>query len=388
MRRRFLQVFTFVRFYFDETTMDIRQFSPISKADWLRQIAKDLKDKPLESLDWRPTEGVTLSPLVHAEDFPTSPAPIQNRPNAWEIDEEITVNDPVEANRQALEALEGGAEGLCFRMEKIPDADAFSQVMEGVHPDYIGLHFCGAGVAFNPGALLANLESLCKSKNLSGADLRGTLTYSPLQHLLPDWRYLADLHAHVNAHFPGYRLIHIADDENDPWDLSGLFRQVNILFEKLSNYGADLPEVAASMHFSLGIGKSYFVEIARLRAFKLLWFNVLKAWNLPLTEPFVAVNFKPETYVDDLYANMIRATTMAMSAVIGGAQRLTVLPYDAGREREARYPAAFGRRIARNVQHLLKMESGLDELADPAAGSFYVEKLTGMIAARSWEKLG
>jgi methylmalonyl-CoA mutase len=75
---------------------------------------------------------------------------------------------------------------------------------------------------------------------------------------------------------------------------------------------------------------------------------------------------------------------MSMSAVLGGADRLTVLPYDAGREAQATYPQAFSRRMARNVQHLLKMESGFDQLADPAAGSYYIETLTRQLAERAW----
>ncbi len=67
-----------------------------------------------------------------------------------------------------------------------------------------------------------------------------------------------------------------------------------------------------------------------------------------------------------------------------GADRLTVLPYDAGRESAAQYPQAFGRRIARNVQHLLQLESGLGDIADPAAGSYYVEQLTRQLAAAAW----
>ena len=75
---------------------------------------------------------------------------------------------------------------------------------------------------------------------------------------------------------------------------------------------------------------------------------------------------------------------MAMSAVQGGVDRLTVLPYDAGREDKAEYPQAFGRRIARNVQQLLKLESGFDQVPDPAAGSYYIENLTRLFAEKAW----
>ncbi len=123
-----------------------------------------------------------------------------------------------------------------------------------------------------------------------------------------------------------------------------------------------------------------------MRAFKLLWLHILKVWNAPLTLPATAVHFNIDAYTDDLYTNMIRATTMAMSAVLGGADRLTVLPYDAGREASAQYPPAFGRRIARNVQHLLQLESGLGDIPDPAAGSYYIETLTRQLAEAAWKE--
>lgn len=366
--------------------MSIQQFPPISKADWLRQITKDLKDKPLEVLEWHPNESLSISPLVHAEDFSQAPLPLGGTSNTWEIDEAIVVTDPVAANKQALEALEGGAEGLCLKLDAMPDQAAFQQLFAGIHLDFIGLHFSGTAVAANPGMLLSLLEASATEKGLSTTVLRGSLAYNPLrQAAIVDWRYLADLLAFGREKFPQFSLIQVsAETDADPWDLSGLLRNTNVYLQKLSDAGLTPAQTAAAMQFILPVGKSYFLEIARLRAFKILWFNVLKAWNAPLSQAQIRAEFDSDVYTDDLYTNMIRATTMAMSAVIGGAQYIKVLPYDAGREQQAKYPASFGRRIARNVQHLLKMESGLDQIPDPAAGSYYVENLTRMIAERSW----
>jgi len=162
----------------------------------------------------------------------------------------------------------------------------------------------------------------------------------------------------------------------------------NLYLEKLTERGLSPAEAANTLQFSIALGKSYFLEIARIRAFKLLWLNVLKAWGAPLDYPAVEAHFQPEAYSDELHTNMIRATTMAMSAVLGGADRLTVLPYDAGREAQATYSQSFSRRIARNVQHLLKMESFFHEIPDAAAGSYYIEKLTQQLAEKAWAELG
>ena len=179
-----------------------------------------------------------------------------------------------------------------------------------------------------------------------------------------------------------FKLIQVASGADTP--LKDTLQHANTYLSKLEEKGLSVAEIARTMEFSISIGKSYFVEIARLRALKLLWLNVLQAWNAPLEFPAITVQYQPETYTDELYTNMIRATTMAMSAVQGGATRLTVLPYDVNRESQAKYPATFSRRIARNVQHLLKMESALDAVADPAAGSYYIETLTRQLSEEAW----
>ncbi len=375
------------------------EFPPVSKTDWLRQIAKDLKDKPLEDFNWQLPKGLVVSPFVHADDFETPLTPLSDKPNTWEICEDIVVSDPVGANRQALEALEGGAEGLCFWLEKPLEAADFGQLLDGIHLDFIGLHFAGKAIFENPGMVLGHLENLARQQGLSSTQLRGSLAYDPVPvSKIVDWRYLADLLEYAREKFPQFKIIQVCNPERcsgadsaheaiSPEQRSGIqLRNANIYLQKLSERGIPVQDIANAMQFSVLVGKSYFLEIARLRTLKLLWFNVLKAWNAPLQSPTIVAHFQPEAYSTDLYTNMIRATTMAMSAVQGGSSRLTVLPYDAGRETQSAYPQAFSRRIARNVQHLMKMESALDEVADPAAGSYYIETLTRQLAERAWEE--
>ncbi len=387
-------------------------FPPVSKADWLRQITKDLKDKPLEDLNWHLPNGLVVSPFVHADDFESLPVALSDQPNTWEICEDLWVTDPIVANRQALDALEGGVEGLCFWLDRPLETAEFEQLFQGIHLDFIGLHFAGNAVSENPGMVLGLLENLLRQRGLSTTQLRGSLAYDPVPvSKVVDWRYLADLLEYAREKFPQFTVIQVSTPElrsggglvqyplelrsgegsvqHPPEQSSGvLLRNANIYLEKLSERGIPIKDIAAAMQFSVPLGKSYFLEIANLRALKLLWFNVLKGWDAPLVPPSIAVRYQPEAYSDDLYTNMIRATTMAMAAVQGGANRLTVMPYDAGREALASYPQAFGRRIARNVQHLLKMESGLDEVADPAAGSYYIETLTRQLAEKAWEEFG
>lgn len=363
------------------------EFPAVSKADWLRQIEKDLKGKPLEDLNWQAPNGLIISPFVHADDFETAPVPLSASASSWEICEDIQVTDPGAANRQALDALEGGAEGLCFWLEKALEPGDFGQLLAGIHLDFIGLHFAGTAVSANPGQILANLDILATQRGLSATQLRGSLAYDPVPvSSIVDWRYLADLLEFAREKFPHFKIIQVSASPES--DLAGLLQNAQIYLQKLSEKGVPVAETAGFMQISMPVGKSYFLEIARLRAFKLLWFNLLNAWKAPLQTPHIIASFDSKVYTDDLYTNMIRATTLAMSAVQGGVGRLTVLPYDAGREAQAAYPQAFSRRIARNVQHLLKMESALDEVADPAAGSYYIETMTQQLAEKAWKEIG
>lgn len=367
------------------------EFPPISKEEWLARIARDLKGKPLDDLYWHLNEQITVDPFGHADDWPNPPAPFPVA-GAWEINEDVDEQEPAAANRQALEALHAGAGSLCFRLPARQFSGVLPELLNGIYLDHISLHFCGAGVQEGPAAVLAALKG--QAQGIPSYALRGSLFYDPGADAgrIRDWRYLADLLQYTQADFPGFRCITVdgraefggpatAADE-----LAGLLNRSKVYFEQLTGRGVSPGQLAGQMQFSMYIGKSYFVEIAKLRAFKTLWANFLKAWGAEPVYPVQDVRFFSGDYTGDLYTNMIRATTMAMSAVLGGANRLTVLPYDAGREAEAVYPRPFARRVARNVQHLLQLESGFAELTDPAAGSYYLEKLTAQLALSAWEK--
>ncbi|MDO8970603.1 MAG: hypothetical protein Q7U74_07945, partial [Saprospiraceae bacterium] len=156
------------------------EFPSVSKADWLQQIAKDLKGKPLEELQWQAPDGQIMSPWVHADDFETPVAPLSNQANTWEICEDVHVVDLALANRSAMEALEGGAEGLCFWLERPLEQADFEQLLQGIHLDFIGLHFAGKAVAENPGIILGFLDRIAQKRGLSSTQLRGSLAYDPV----------------------------------------------------------------------------------------------------------------------------------------------------------------------------------------------------------------
>ena len=142
----------------------------------------------------------------------------------------------------------------------------------------------------------------------------------------------------------------------------------------------------SAIKFNMGVGGNYFMEIAKIRAARLLWAMVVKAYN-PVSDDAAKMHIHAETStfnktIYDAYVNLLRTQTETMSATLAGVESLTVNPFD------VTYKASddFSERIARNQQLLLREESHFDKVTDPSAGSYYIENLTASLAEESWKR--
>jgi methylmalonyl-CoA mutase len=153
---------------------------------------------------------------------------------------------------------------------------------------------------------------------------------------------------------------------------------------QLTDRGLSADFAASKMRFSFGIGSNYFMEIAKLRAARLLWSVVQKGFRIPEGESIKmdihCVTSEKNKSENEPDMNMLRTQTEAMSAILGGTDSLTVEPFD----KTFRHPDEFSERIARNQQLILKEEAYFDKVADPAGGSYYIENLTSLIADKAW----
>jgi methylmalonyl-CoA mutase len=368
-------------------------FPQVTKEAWLQQIRKDLKDKTLDSLDWIVSDTLRVSPVLHPEDQPLPPD-FLHQGLSWKISETVHVEDWPRARAQALEALEGGVEALAFVLDD--GFDALEELLDGMYLQMIDTHLSGAAVRANPSAVLRRMEQIAAKQGTTLSSARLSLGLDPSadqrEGKQTDWRFLADLVRYAQEKKYALRLLQIdlrdqyADNENVMDAIVSVLRTAQHYAEQMSKHGVDKQAIFDSMEISVSIGPAYFLELAKLRALNLLWLHLQKSHGQSQILPQLSVSFHEAAYTDELYTNMVRATSMAMSAVLGGAARLTVRPYDEAREHMAKYTTAFGRRIARNVQHLLKMESHISQLKDPAAGSYYLENLTQELARQAWEK--
>lgn len=357
------------------------EFPPVTKAQWLAKIEKDLKGRPLSDLNWAQIPPLSINPFIHADDFTEQPAPIlDNRSaNTWAISEDIDVTDFAAANKQTLAALMAGINAPRFVFDTYPTENQLTQLLENVELDYISTHFQAKTDNRSPLPFLKSFKNIAGEK---AAELKGAVHYDPFAN---GGNNVAETTALINwaaENLPNFIVITVnverfyKNTEGVVSELSNALLAGENYLKLLTDNGLTLDTLQNRIAFRFQIGSSYFVEIAKLRAFKLLWGNVLSAYNAEPTTPRLFACTTPILNDFDANIHKIQATTEAMSAVMGGIETLTVAPSEA---------SDFGRRIARNVQHLLSMESYLDRVADPSAGSYYIEKLTEQLAEAAWK---
>lgn len=227
------------------------------------------------------------------------------------------------------------------------------------------------GVHYEAGERAAEIvEALLARPDVQPA----SVDYEPLA----DFDRAAELVVRSQA-VPGFRPITIAAQE-----LGGALAEGVEILAQLGARGVAPAEAAGALIFSFGIGSSYFAEIARLRAARALWARVVESFGAPAATMMILARTSHWTKtIYDSHVNLLRATTEAMAAVIGGAGVLAVEPFDA----TYREPGEFSRRLARNTQLILKHEALLDRAADPARGCYYLEALTDSVARDAWKLL-
>ena len=367
-------------------------FPTLSKTEWLALLEKDLKGKPLSDLSWQLGHEVTIDSFYHPDDQIPARAPIaHNRPaNSWEIGELYTVDDVAATNAQILEGLNGGVQGIGLKLNRPLSSEEWSILLEGVKLDLISTNLGEDYPEKSPLRLLHQFLELVQKNGFDPQQLRGSLNFDPfLDWATPPLAELKEALELVKTTLPHFRVLRLngryyhADVEHTGRELAMILAKGSEYFARLGDFGFSADEVSRSLQISISIGKSYFVEIAKLRALRILWNNVLQAYGATLAPAEIVVSFTRDSQDENIHTNMIRAATQTMSAVIGGADRIYVLPANAALGAPS---DAFTRRIARNVQHLLQLESYFDKVIDPAAGSYYIEKMMELLAKSAWSQ--
>ncbi|MBX2930005.1 MAG: hypothetical protein KF852_19375 [Saprospiraceae bacterium] len=370
------------------------EFPPATKQEWIARMEKELKGKPLSDLMWHLDldEHIITAPFYHPEDAPEDYAPLsgERSANNWEIGEYIEVHHVEKANQQILEGLNGGAEAPLFQLgRELTDAE-MRQLFNDVDISMISTHFGQYFPGKDPHRLLYQFHRLAQHKGIDPSTLSGSIDCDPiLDWPEPPFDMQADMIRFAAEKMPGYKVVQVnarrlhSGPENTAWELAYCIAKGSEYVAQMGLRGLKADVINLHLQFSMTVSTSFFVEIAKLRALRLLWAKILDTYGVKSGGyATMEVHLAPETQEKDPNTNLIKAATQAMSAAIGGADIVYVLSSNAILLQES---TAFTRRMARNVQHILKMESHFDRVNDPAAGSYYIEALTDMFARRAWE---
>ena len=395
-----------------QTERLLSEFPVSSYEEWRAEAEELLDGEPFEKKLISTTyEGIALQPIYWPQDIAGMPqassypgfAPFVRGSHAagykketWNVAQEMIVTTPVETNAALRHELECGLTTINLRIHSTSLQD-LRVLFDNIDLERTPIMIQAEHAAVSVIALFAELF---RSRQLSAANMRGCIGLDPLgllaisgtlpYSLAEAYTRMAAATKWANASAP--RLKTIIVDAASYQNSGGSATQeiacavatgVEYLREMIQS-GLSVDSAAAHLQFGFSIGGSYFMEIAKLRAARLVWAKIMAAFGAAEQVQKMAIHLTTTRWnksVCDPYVNLLRATVEAFAGIVGGCESLSVGAFD----EVARTPDEFSRRIARNTQIILKDEAHVNEVIDPAGGAWYVEKLTDDVARSAWK---
>ncbi len=358
-------------------------FKKTNTQEWKDKIIQDLKGASYEDqLIWESPEKIKVQPFYNSDNISENPSSIYHNAD-WDICEEFMVEDESASNKTILNALNGGVNSILLYLNEGINLDV---LFKDVLLDCIQVHIVLEG---NPVNFMEQYLSYTKERGFDSPNLFGTIHYDIIENLArtgiwfedetKDFKIISSL---LEVCPENIRCICI---DTPVYQNAGanmiqqLAINIGVANEYIQKFGTT---VLNKMAFFTSVGSNYFFEIAKLRALRNLIQFLASNYNSKSPTVWIhAENSLRNKSIYDPYVNMLRTGSETMSAVLGGVDSFTNRSFDAA----FKSPEEFGNRIARNQQSLLKGESYLDKVSDPAAGSYYLESLTEDMATRAFE---
>ena len=385
------------------------EFQAPTTQEWLDKIEVDLKGADFQKrLVWRTNEGFNVQPFYRREDLKDLKA-IDSLPgefpfvrgnkkdnNLWFVRQDINAEDAKAANEKALDILNKGVDSLGFRIPGDSVSKGFvATLLEGILPQYVELNFttCQRHCV----ELATVLLDYFKEKDYPLAELKGSINFDPISKILAKGKDTSAVLAQGKSlietlkELPGYKCINVNSVtlnnagayiyQELGYALAWGAEYLNVLTEA----GVEATEAAKRIKFNMGVSENYFMEIAKFRAARLLWAQIVKQYepkcDCACQMHVCAYTSEYNQTLFDSYVNLLRSQTETMSAALANVDSIVVTPFDKPYET----PTDFAERIARNQQLLLKEEAHFDKLVDVAGGSYTIEHLTDAIAQEGWK---
>jgi methylmalonyl-CoA mutase len=400
----------------DISTMKNQSFPSPTYEEWKQEVEKSLKGKPIEKLYSNTYENLRVKPiytrkdiesLEHIEQYPGFPGYVRGIEangyihEPWAVSQELSANSPKEWNEIVKHDLERGQTEIHLVLDKlgfhITSLNDMEEMFSGISLQDYSLRVDAGESSLSFWALLA---AYLQKQQIPPERVRGTIGMDPLAALVQKgelqsalttlYDVMSDVTAWAKENMPNVKTIIVHSEPyhnggaNAVQELAFAFATAVEYLNECLDRGLTIDEAAQRISFSFAIGSNFFMEIAKLRAARLVWANIIQAFGGNEESQKMSIHARTSYFtktVYDPYVNMLRATTEAFAATVGGANSIHVSPFD-----EAIQPAdEFSRRIARNTQLILLEESHLGKVIDPAGGSYYVESLTAQLAEEAWK---
>lgn len=419
-----------------EIEKDLKATFPAhSYEQWKKAAEALLKGKPFEKLLVTPTyEGFDLQPIFRKDDldalqfvkdlpgagsYVRGSQPIGGFRNRWKISQELPFGEAAELNKAIKREIAGGADEINIVLDIAsqngmdPDGAAEGEVggcgfslasLADLEVALDGVDLTTTSIFIQAGAsgcaVMSLLCAYCKKHNIDCSTLTGCVGSDPIGLAMRSGKLNSTLEKSISDIADQIQCMSGCDCK-----ISSLYVDGNVFhnsgssavqelgftiasaveyLKAITEKGVSVEDAANSIRFGFGVGSNYFLEVAKLRAARMLWARVLSAWGASYEDLPMHIHARTSTWnktVIDPYANMLRVTSEAFSAVIGGCDSMHVGPFD----EVVRLPDEFSSRIARNVHYILAEECELTHVIDPAGGSYYIEWLTDQVAQKAWE---
>ncbi len=381
------------------------EFPPVTTEEWRAKVEVDLKGADFnKKLVWRTNEGFNAQPMYRGEDIKdlkqTDSLPGEypyvrgnsSITNDWKVRQEIAVDDTAEANAKAHTLLSKGINSFGFSINADTDLEA---LLKGIDLSKVEINInCCPKQAVAVAKALVDLVKAAKAEDT----FTGSINFDPfkkqIKHGVAFGGDIVAIASELLKTVAPVKNLRVLSVDSILLNNAGAFIYQELGYAlawgeewlaELTEAGFTADEVAKRIKFNMGVSTIYFMEIAKFRAARMLWAQIVKKYNpacdcsCKMVVNAITTKFTQTVY--DSYVNLLRSQTQAMSAVLAGVNSLVVTPFDAS----YKTPEEFSERLARNQQILLKEESHLDKVVDPAGGSYYIESLTSSIAQEGWK---
>lgn len=386
-----------------------QEFVAPTTQEWLDKIQVDLKGADFNKrLVWRTNEGFNVQPFYRREDNAELKA-INSLPgefpfvrgnkkdnNIWHVRQDIVVETAKAANEKALDVLNKGVDSLGFTIPSdLISKEFVAELLNEILPQYVELNFTTCQC--KSVELAQILVAYFKEKNYPLDQLEGSINFDPIGKILSKGKDAsaalenAKVLIEALAELPQYKCINVNSVKLNNsgayiyqelgYALAWGAEYLNVLTEA----GVDATVAAKAIKFNMGVSDNYFMEIAKFRAARMLWAQIVKQYepkcDCACQMHVCAYTSEYNQTIFDSYVNLLRSQTEAMSAAIANVDSIVVVPFD----KQYETPTDFAERIARNQQLLLKEEAHFEKLVDVSGGSYTIEHLTDAIAKEGWK---